>query len=177
MNGFELNKIFASLLIALLVGMIGSLIGHGLISPHFLEKTILTIDVPTDQGATGSTEKPLDPVTPMLASANIDNGKSIFQKRCTQCHVAEKGGANKIGPNLWSVIGAKVAHLADYTYSKAFKEKGGEWNFEDLNKYLYNPQKHIKGTKMSFPGLQKPQERADVIAYIRTQSDQPVAIQ
>jgi cytochrome c len=177
MDGYELNKIAASILLALLIGMISSLISDSLVSPIIPQqraypiKGVQLANAPQAPSAEGT----LQPVEPLLANANIENGKAIF-KKCVQCHTIEKGGPNKIGPNLWGVVGNKMAHMAGYAYSSAVEAMKGQWTFENLNHLLFKPRDFIRGTKMSFAGLSKTQDRADVIAYINTQSDNPLPL-
>jgi cytochrome c len=174
MDSFEFNKIAAGILISLLVAMVGSLISETLVHPHKLEKNVFIVEGVEASSAQGDSAKdePLKPIGPMLASANIENGK-VIAKKCIQCHTFEKDGANKTGPNLWGVVGNKIAHMASYAYSSGFKAKDGKWDYETLNQYLHKPRTFIPGTKMSFAGLANEQERADVIAYMRSLSDSP----
>lgn len=177
MDSFEFNKITASILVALLIGMIGSLLSDYLVHPVKLPKAVLVIEgseAPPKAGEK-SEEEALKPITPLLASANVERGKEIA-KKCTQCHTFDKGGANRTGPNLWGIIGAKIAHAADFAYSAGFKEKGGTWNDEELNILLHKPRSFVQSTKMSFVGLKDAQERADVIAYLHTLSDTPIPL-
>ena len=111
----------------------------------------------------------------MLAGANIENGKNVA-KKCLQCHTFEKGGLNKIGPNLYGVLGKKFAHMAGFAYSTALSKMQGTWTFEELNKMIYKPGKFVSGTKMAFAGLKEAKDRADVIAYINSMSDSPLAL-
>lgn len=117
-----------------------------------------------------------------IPEGNIENGAKLFKTRCGQCHTVEKvknyyyhidfyylfqGGSNKLGPNLNSLFGRKTGSLPDYQYTDANKSKGITWADETLFEYLENPKKYIPGTKMAFAGLKKPQERSDVIAYLK----------
>jgi cytochrome c len=176
MDSFEFNKIAASVLIALLVAMTGKLASDFIIHSTPLEKNSFVIDVPT--GSDGKAEpkkeeETLTPITPLLASADVEKGKGVA-KKCTQCHTFEKGGPNRTGPNLWNIVAAKIGHAADFAYSSGVKAlEGKTWDFEELNAFLKNPRKFIPGTKMSFVGIQNDQERADLIAYLRTLSDNP----
>ena len=174
MKGYELNKIFASVLIALLAAMTGSLLGEGIISPQNPRTKVLQITVQEEE-STDQQEKPLAPISPLLVKADVKAGEKIFQQKCTQCHTTSKGEGHKVGPNLWNVVGRKIAEAAGFAYSNAFKEKGGNWEFEAINAYLHKPNKYIKGTKMSFAGLAKDEDRANVIEYLRNQEDSPVA--
>ncbi|MCC6917613.1 MAG: cytochrome c family protein [Alphaproteobacteria bacterium] len=110
----------------------------------------------------------------VLAAADVAAGEKVFAK-CTQCHTAEKGGPNKIGPNLYGVVGNHHAHLGDaFAYSAAMKALSGEtWDYAHLYQFLESPGKVVKGTKMAFAGLKKSEDRLNVIAYLRTQADTP----
>ena len=102
-------------------------------------------------------------------------GEKVFRK-CKACHTIEAGGANRVGPNLYGTVNRPVAHIDGYRYSDAMKGYGGEWSFERLDAYLEDPRKAVKGTKMAFSGIKNADERANLIAYLNTQSDNPVEI-
>ncbi|KSV62225.1 hypothetical protein N185_37310 [Sinorhizobium sp. GW3] len=109
-------------------------------------------------------------ISPALAQENIEAGANIF-KKCSACHAVGEGAKNKVGPELNGVVGRKIAVVADYNYSPAFKNKSQEgwvWDEQHLTEYLANPKAYVPGTKMTFPGLKKPKEIADVIAYLKT---------
>ena len=118
--------------------------------------------------------EPTQSIDAMLASASVENGKKISQ-RCTACHDLSKDGKNKVGPHLYGVVGRDKASISDFNYSPGMKALQGKWTFQDLYTYLDNPQAFAKGSKMTFK-LTKPQERADIIAYLRTLSDNPVPL-
>jgi cytochrome c len=114
---------------------------------------------------------PVDAVA-LIASADPALGEKVFGK-CKACHNAEKGGPNAVGPNLWDIVGHKKAAHDGYSYSAALKALPGDWTYKDLDAYLASPKQFAGGTKMTFAGLSKPEERAAVIAYLRSRSDSP----
>ncbi len=169
MDNFEFNKILAAILVALIVGAVGAVVSDRLVAPHMLEKNIFEVEVAAS-GEAGAEPAPkaLEPVSPLLASANLENGEKIAKKACAQCHTFESGQPHRIGPNLWGVVGAVMGSKVGYAYSKGYQGKTETWTYENLNHLLYKPREFIPGTKMSFAGLSKAEERADVIAYLRT---------
>jgi len=131
----------------------------------------------TPPAAPAPAAKPAAPkeetVGDLLAKASIDKGKSTA-KQCELCHTLTKGGPNRIGPNLWNIVGgARGEDRGGFAFSDAMKKKGGKWTYDELFKFLKNPQAYIPGTKMTFAGVDNDQRRADVIAYLRTLSDKP----
>ncbi|MDP3371888.1 MAG: cytochrome c family protein [Candidatus Paracaedibacteraceae bacterium] len=169
-DGFEVNKIMASILVALLAAKTFDIIGDNLVAPvKRLTKNAYFIAV-TEGNTQTHVEKEILSIKPLLAKANIENGEKVF-KKCIQCHVIEKGKPHGIGPSLLGVVGRTIASITDYSYSSAMKEKSnGTWDVETLNYFLNNPRKFVKGTKMTFLGLDSDQERADVIAYLQKNS-------
>ena len=169
------NKVVMAFLLTLLVIKGADLIAKGLVHPILkLKKNSYVVEgVSTPTDTTGvAVEEKLEPVEPLLAQANVEGGKDIA-RQCLQCHSFEKGGAKKIGPNLWNIVGNKKASEPGYPYSKALQDKGGAWTYADLNHFLAKPREFVKGTKMTFAGLKKVQQRADLIAYLRILSDSP----
>lgn len=163
----------AAFLVSLVVAMLASLSGEGLVSPKRIEKN--AYDIPMDEGESSTqnvqSHEPQD-IKSLLAKADIAQGEKTF-KKCLQCHSIEKGGAHKTGPNLWNIVGNKLAHVPDFAYSEALKQKGGQWDIDALNHFLYKPRDFIKGTKMSFVGLSDAQERANLIAYLAHHGENP----
>jgi len=162
--------VLASALFAMVVGKVSDAVVHA----HKLEKPALAVsdEAPTETAAAPEKEE-LPPIGPKLASANVEAGKALFQKDCSTCHTIDKGGANKVGPNQWDIVGRKKASHEGFSYSSALQAKGGEWTYEDINHMIFKPQAFVRGTKMAFAGLPKEQERADIIAYLRTMNDNP----
>ncbi len=180
MSGLEVNKILASIIFAVLIvtliGHFGDLVIN--IDHHDEKETAYKIDVeemPVSEGASIKKEEIIEPISALLASASIENGEKLF-KKCATCHNYEKGGANKVGPQLWNLINRPKANVEGFAYSKALAEYGGEWGYENLAEFLYKPKKYIKGTKMNFAGLKKVKDRADIVYFLRAQSDSPVPL-
>ena len=101
----------------------------------------------------------------LLASADAAAGEKVFAK-CVACHTIDQGGANGIGPNLYGTMGKAIAGHAGFAYSSALSDKGGEWTWENMNAWLTSPRGFANGTKMSFAGLSKPEDRANVMEFM-----------
>jgi cytochrome c len=173
----ESNKLYAAILVAGILAMISIIVSGMLVQPTFPSKPAYPIEGAAEATTGTSEQKPAEipPVGPLLAKADPDHGAQIA-KQCMACHNFAKGGPNMVGPNLWGVVGGPHAHKSDYAYSDAMKNFKGDWDFESLNKFIAHPQGFLPGTKMGFAGLKKPQDRADVLAWLRLQSDNPVPL-
>ena len=112
----------------------------------------------------------------LFASTSAAEGAKVF-KKCAACHSIAEGGANKIGPALWGVLGRPAGSVPGYKYSKAMAAHDKNWSFEEMNGFLAKPKGWIKGTKMSFAGLKKPEERAAVILYMNENTNRPLPLQ
>lgn len=170
------NKVAAAILSAGLLAMATGFIAQQIYTPTMLEKPAYVIAAADSAAAAkaGAAEAPAGPkpVMPMLASADVENGKKVA-KKCASCHTFTKGGAHKIGPNLWDVVDRQAAGADGYAFSSVLQGLGKPWSYEHLNQFLYKPTDFAKGTKMTYAGLKKDQDRADLIAYLRTLSDNP----
>ena len=177
MDSFELNKIIAAILLTALI-----VIGIG----KFTD-ILFHVDKPKESAykiegletAVASTSLSLETkvvekvdIGQLLALGDLAHGEKVF-KKCSACHMIASGGKNMIGPNLWGVIGRTAGSVGDYKYSKAMVAYAKQWNFEEMNGYLIKPQAYIKGTKMAFAGLRKEKDRASVILYLNSKSDNP----
>jgi cytochrome c len=111
----------------------------------------------------------------LLARANVEAGERQF-RMCMACHPAERGAPHRVGSNLWNIIGQRRAALPQFNYSAALKAKGGTWSYQDLAEYLNNPRKFAPGTSMAFVGITDPERLANLIAYLRTLSDNPLPL-
>jgi cytochrome c len=174
MSAFELNKIIASVLTAMIVAMVTGIVAQGVVHPVRLEKPAYL--PPGAEGETGTApaasaaQAPpaLDPIAPYLDKADATRGQQVA-KVCLQCHTFNKGEANKIGPNLFDIMEENIASVPGYTFSSALlADKDKKWDPDELNQWLFHPQDFAHGTKMTFAGLPKEQDRADVIKYLQT---------
>jgi cytochrome c len=160
----------ASALFAMVVGKVS----NALVSVHPLDKPAIAVSEAAPEGAAGEKPAELPPIGPKLKDANVQHGEALFKQQCFTCHTIDKGGVNKVGPNQWDILGRKKASHEGFSYSSALQAKGGDWSYEDINHMIFKPQAFVRGTKMAFAGLPKEQDRADVIAYLRTMHDQPL---
>lgn len=175
MSDLEFNKIFAAVLVAGIIAMVGGFIAKIAVHPEELEENAYKIEV-TDTGpavATGPVGP--EPILALLADADVEKGQKVA-KKCIACHSFDKGGANKTGPNLYGIVNAPLAAVDGYSYSDALAAEGGTWDYAALNHWLWDPKDMISGTKMNFAGLSKPKDRAAVIAYMRSQADSPAPL-
>jgi len=170
MSSFEWNKIIASFLTAMIVAMVSGILAGQLIRPKELEKPVFVVagaEPSASAPAEGAAAGP-EPIGPLLAKADPKKGEQIA-KVCAACHTFNKGGPNKIGPNLWGITDEAMAEVSGFQFSAAMEaHKGEKWDPEKLNEWLWKPQAYIKGTKMTFVGIPKGQDRADVISYLET---------
>ncbi len=169
------NKVAGAVLCAGLLAMTSGFITEQVYRPTPLEKP--AFEIAADAAGSAPTQTAAAPagpaaIGPLLAAANVENGKKVA-KKCASCHTFEKGGKNKIGPNLWNVVGAKTAGVDGFSYSSALQGLETNWDYDALNKFLYKPRDFAKGTKMTYAGLKKDKDRADLIAYMRSLSDSP----
>jgi cytochrome c len=177
MDSLELNKFAGAILGTFLFVMAVSILADALFAPKRPAVPGYDLPVPQEEaaaaaGAGGAQQAAAEPLPVLLAKADPGKGQGSF-KKCAACHTADKGGANKVGPNLHGVVGAPKARVQGFNYSAALKAKGGDWSFEELNAFITNPKAHIPGTIMAFAGIPQAGERADLLAYLRTLHDSP----
>lgn len=186
MSNLNLNKAAAAILCAGLIGMVTGKVtdflyfgGEEHPGAHQEAKRGYSIEVVESANAADGAAAPAGAadISALYATADVKAGGDLFAKKCTTCHDGAKGGANKVGPHLWGVVNRKVASVSDFNYSAGMKSHGDKtWNFDELNHFLWGPQKWVKGTMMSFAGVQKDQDRANLIAYLNSQSDSPAKL-
>ncbi|MEZ5810512.1 MAG: cytochrome c family protein [Rhizobiaceae bacterium] len=180
MDSFELNKIIGAVLGTVFIAFSISIVSDAIFSVHAPENPGFLIEAAeAGEGGGGKEEAGPEPIGPLLASADVGKGQAVF-KKCAACHTADNGGANKVGPNLWNIVNRPVASHEGFSYSSAMKEhaQGGSavWDYESLSHFLLAPKKFVKGTAMGFAGLKKIDDRANIIAYLRTLSDSPAPL-
>ena len=174
MGGIEFNKIFAAILVAGIVAMLAGFIAEKLVHADELKENAYKIEVADSAGSGGvKLEKKPEPILALLAEADIARGQKI-SKACAACHNFDKGGPNGVGPNLWGVVGRTKQSAPGFSYSGSLNANGiNTWTYEALNQFLWKPKKYAPGTKMNFAGIKKPEDRASLIAWLRTLNDSP----
>lgn len=190
MDSFELSKIAGAVLCAALVIVLPKTLldmrkeaaehaGHAKETGYSLPAPSAAGHAKSDatpgQAAATSAGNIYETMKPLFAAAKPEAGAATF-KICTACHAGEKGGANKVGPLLWGVVGRKTGMMDGFAYSEAMKAKGGDWTYDRLAQFLNNPKGYVPGTKMVYNGVQDPEKLADLLAYLGTLNDTPVPL-
>ena len=174
MNGFELNKILAAVLMTVLIVFGVGKFTDFLFRVDVPSKPAYVVEAVDNVAKTASISGDSNmSIQELLAMGDLEHGKKVF-KKCSACHMIASGGKNMIGPNLWGIIGRDAASIQGYSYSKALIAMGGKWGFEEMNGFLIKPSAYVKGTKMAFAGLIKEKDRASVILYMNSKSDSPL---
>jgi cytochrome c len=175
MDSFELNKVLGAILGTCLFVVALNITAGAVFAPQKPAKPGYAIAVEEHPAEGKAAAAPSEPIETLLASASVERGQNVA-KACQACHSFEKGGPNKVGPNLYGIVNRPRASVPGFNYSAAMKAKGGTWTFDELNKFLANPQAYIPGTAMGFAGIPRDPQRADVIAYLDTLADNPVPL-
>jgi cytochrome c len=177
MHSFELNKILGAILGTCLGVLAINIAAGAIFTPTIPAKPGYEIVVPEQKP--GEQAKPAEaqqpPIEQLLANADPGRGENSA-KKCAACHTFNKGGRPLVGPNLWGVVGRSKASEPGFNYSAALKGKGGTWTIDDLNQFITNARGFVPGTNMTFAGVTRGSERADIIAYLNTLSDDPAPL-
>jgi cytochrome c len=174
MDSFELNKVLGAVLGTCLFVLALNIAAGAMFSAPKPAKPGYDVAVQEHPagGAGGAAPAADEPIEKLLANATPEKGETAA-KKCQACHTFNKGEPNRVGPNLYGVVGRDRAAVPGFNYSAAMKGKGGKWTVEELNAFLTNPRGYVPGTSMSFAGLPRGSERADIITYLNTKSDNP----
>lgn len=181
MDSFELNKLIGAFLAVVFVMFSVSLASDTIFATHAPETPGYAVAVVEGGGAGAGGEAAAEgpSIAELLQNADPAKGQAVF-KPCAACHTAEKGGANKVGPNLWGIVNRPVASHEGFSYSAGMREfsQGGQvvWDYEHLSGFLKAPRSYVSGTAMAFAGVKKPEQEADLIAYLRTLADEPAPL-
>lgn len=175
----EVNKIAAAILVGGMLTLSVGLVSNVIFGTHEGGEAASSAPeaAPGAAPAVETAEAPaaaVDAVT-LIAAADPAKGEKVAGK-CKSCHTFEKGGQNRVGPNLWGVVGGKTAHKDDFNYSDAVKGLNGTWDFANLDKWLTSPKAFAPGNKMTFAGVSKAEDRAALLRWLRDQSDAPIAL-
>lgn len=177
MDSYELNKIFGAVLFTCLCVLSLNIAAGAIYTPKKVEKPGYEIVVP-EVAAVGGPAAPAEPEVPvasLLGKGDVAKGETSA-KKCGACHTFGKGEPNRVGPNLYGILGRNHASVPGFNYSAALKAKTGPWSFEELNAFVANPKGYAPGTTMSFPGIARATERADLLVYLNSKSDSPQAL-
>ena len=172
MDSFEINKILGAFLGTCLILLAVHIASGAIFTPPVPAKPGYEITVKEAQPSEKPAAAPEQPFETLLASASVEHGAQVA-KQCQICHNLQKGQGPKVGPDLWGVVGRPIASVPGFNYSAALKAKGGSWTFDALNQWLLKPSAYAPGTAMTFAGLPRDNQRADLIAYLDTLSDHP----
>jgi len=176
MDSFEINKILGALLFTCLCLLSLNIAAHALFHPNAPAKPGFEVVVTEKAGGGGAAKPEADePIAQLLASASVEKGEGAA-KKCAACHTFGKGEPNRVGPNLWGIVGRAKASVAGFNYSAAMKAKGGNWTIEELNTYLQNPKAMVPGTNMNFAGIPRGTERADLLTFLNSKADNPAPL-
>jgi len=174
-----MNKILVSIVFAVIlvlgINKVTDIIFHNP-GPQTSAYQVNITTVASNEAQTSSESSQTEDIMTLFASTSADEGAKVF-KKCAACHSIAEGGANKIGPALWGVLGRPIGSITNYKYSKAMVAYGKNWSFTEMNGFLIKPKDWIKGTKMSFAGLKSAKERAAVILYMNENTNNPLSLQ
>jgi cytochrome c len=174
-SSLEGNKILAAILTAGIIASGAGVFSRILYTPHMPEENAYQIEIVGAEDTATTAVALVEPIAVRLTGADASRGE-VAIRVCASCHTFEEGGANRVGPNLWDVVGHPVGAREGYSYSPAMAGHGGEWDYQALDEFLANPRGYVPGTKMTYAGMGSPEQRADLIAYLRGLSAAPAPL-
>jgi cytochrome c len=180
-SSLESNKIAAAVLTAGVVAMLSGFVANLIYHPQVeLEENVYVVAAADGAGAAeapAEEDTGPDPIAPLLAEADVAAGETLAARQCGACHTFTEGGPSRVGPNLYDIVNQQIAAEGGFSYSSALADMSGDtWTYEHLNAFLTNPRGFAPGTKMTFRGLSKTEDRANVVAYLRGLSNSPAPL-
>ncbi|MCZ8376206.1 MAG: cytochrome c family protein [Beijerinckiaceae bacterium] len=180
MDANEVNKVAGAILGMLTLAMGIGFLSSGLMAPKLPAKA--GYELPDNTANASSAAAPAaekaEPIAARLAKADLAKGETAA-KKCVSCHQFQKDGKNGQGPALWGIVNKAKGAAAGFNYSAGLKDmasKGGKWDYEALDAFLANPKAYVAGTSMGFAGINRPDERANIIFYMRSLAETPAAL-
>jgi cytochrome c len=165
------NMALSALVCAGIIAWLSGFVSQSVVAPETLKENAVKIEVADSGAAAGAGAAKAagpEPILAMIAAADVARGQ-VVAKACAACHSFEAGGKNGVGPNLHGIVGRKKQSVAGFSYSGSLNGQGGDaWTYEELNKFLWKPKAYAAGTKMTFVGIKKTEDRAAVVAYLRS---------
>lgn len=170
----KFNMALAALVIAGIIAWLSGFVSQQAVHAEALQKDAVTIEVAQAAPAGGAAKAAgPEPILELVAAADVERGKTVA-KACAACHTFDAGGKNGVGPNLHGIVGRKKDSVAGYAYSGSLVGQGGDtWTYGELNKFLWKPKAYASATKMTYVGIKKPEDRAAVLAYLRSLNNAP----
>lgn len=175
----EVNKAFAAVLTAGIAFMSAGVIGGLVVHPKQLHHAAISTGAPGGPAtpAAAPAAPTVEPIGPLLAAANVDNGRALAGRLCASCHTFTEGGRAGVGPNLWGIVNNHHAHQQGFNYSAGMRAQADKpWDYEALNTFINAPARAISGTRMAFAGINSTSQRADVIAFLRSLATTPAPL-
>lgn len=179
MSSFEINKIIGAVLAAMTFALGLNILAGEIfkVKPPKQPGFQVAVQAPAAATEAAAPSAPVD-IKAVMAQADATRGQAAFRP-CAACHTVENGGANRVGPNLWNTVAQKMGHAQGFNYSSAIRQRQAAnetWDYERLYRFLENPRGFLNGTSMSFAGVRRSGERADIIAYLRSLADSPAPL-
>jgi len=172
-----LHQVIVAILVVVIIGYAADIVMK--LGADEKKEVAYKIELPESNSSESATTSQIDttiePISALLMNASIEKGEKIY-KKCGSCHNYEKGSGNKVGPNLWNIVNRSKASMDGFAYSDALAKSEGIWSYEELAAFVYKPKEYIIGTKMNFAGLKKVEDRANLVFFLRDQSDNPAPL-